>query len=329
MIGPLLVSCAAPQSGQPLHVTNLYDLPRGGIYEAVAVGRDSVWVTDRNTETHRLCRVASDGRISNVQLPDATASLRIAVDSHGDVWITTTNVLTTVERVVRVDASKATHEYRLPGDGWLWGIAIGADGALWFAENTEDRIGRITADGDFAPFPLPARHSAPEEITAGHDGALWFTEQRANAIGRVTLDGKIKEFGLGRRSVGLQAISAGPDGAVWFVELETNSIGRVAPDGRMTHYRIPTAESGAFAIAAGPDGNLWFTESNAGKIGRITPSGRITEFLVPDGGRPRGIARAPDGGMWFVSEGRYDRFLRIVKAADHLVRFVVSKRPAA
>src|SRR6266436_5523218 len=53
-------------------------------------------------------------------------------------------------------------------------ITTGPDGALWFTEQSGNKIGRITTDGVITEFPLPISGSGPVGITTGPDGALWF-----------------------------------------------------------------------------------------------------------------------------------------------------------
>ena len=68
------------------------------------------------------------------------------------------------------------------------GIALGPDGALWFAETEADKIGRMTTTGRITEFALPPDPSGPNlpgEIVAGPDGAMWFTESGVNKIGRI------------------------------------------------------------------------------------------------------------------------------------------------
>jgi FG-GAP-like repeat/FG-GAP repeat len=55
------------------------------------------------------------------------------------------------------------------------------------AENSADKIGRITTAGVITEFPMPIRGSFPVGITMGTDGALWFTEAQANKIGRLAV----------------------------------------------------------------------------------------------------------------------------------------------
>src|ERR1700680_2304543 len=60
------------------------------------------------------------------------------------------------------------------------GIAVGADGNLWFTENGSNQVGRITTAGVVTEFPAG---TLPFYIAAGSDGNLWFTE--FNSAGKI------------------------------------------------------------------------------------------------------------------------------------------------
>jgi streptogramin lyase len=65
-------------------------------------------------------------------------------------------------------------------------IAAGPDGALWFTENSGNRIGRITTAGVITEFSTGmTAGSYPYGIAAGPDGALWFADA-GDRIGRIT-----------------------------------------------------------------------------------------------------------------------------------------------
>jgi RHS repeat-associated protein len=66
-------------------------------------------------------------------------------------------------------------------------FTAGPDGALWFAEASGNRIGRITTDGTVTEIPIPTSGSNPLAITTGPDGNIWFTEYQTGGIGRVNL----------------------------------------------------------------------------------------------------------------------------------------------
>ena len=79
-------------------------------------------------------------------------------------------------------------------------LVSASDGALWFTENSGNKIGRITTAGVITEYSIPTNSSRPQGITAGPDGALWFTENSGNKIGRMTTSGAITEYPSPRRS---------------------------------------------------------------------------------------------------------------------------------
>jgi streptogramin lyase len=190
----------------------------------------------------------------------------------------------------------------------LTGVAIGADGYLWFADLDTDTVAcfKFTRFHSVVPClssPIQiASGSHPFGITAGPDGAMWFTERTGNRVVRVTTAGEVTPFDIPTADSGPTGIAAGPDGNLWFTEQAANRIGRFTPPaGPFAEFSIPTPSSGPFWIAPGPDGALWFTERDADQIGRITPSGAIEEYATPTKpSGPAGIVTGPDGNLWFT-----------------------------
>jgi len=217
--------------------------------------------------------------------------------------------------------ARAFSEFRIPAStSDPGGIAVGREGDLWFTETRRSAIGRVTPNGKFRAFPLPA-HSTPTGIVAAPDGSLWFTE--GNDIGRITPSGTISQFPIPPTEARFSptgplldgsspyAITMGPEGNLWFPEWFADKIGRITPSGTISQFQIPTAESRPYGITLGPDGNLWFTEERGDKIGRITPSGVINEFQISTGNNfPYGITDGPDGNLWFT-EAFADKIGRI------------------
>ena len=208
-------------------------------------------------------------------------------------------------------------------------ITTGPDRALWFTRSGDDRIGRITTNGEATAFPTKAG-SAPFGITVGPDDALWFTAMGTDQIARMTTDGHITEFPLPTTHSFPEGITAGPDGNMWFTESSfVNKIGRITPAGVITEFPVPTATSAPNYITAGPDGNLWFTEGGGNKIGRITPAGVITEFPLPTAaGGPTGITAGPDGNVWFA-ETVGNKIGRIVPSNGVIFEFPVPTAASA
>src|SRR6266853_2015858 len=55
-------------------------------------------------------------------------------------------------------------------------ITAGPDGALWFTEFFNNKIGRITTSGTITETSIPTAMSFPQGITKGPDNNLWFVE---------------------------------------------------------------------------------------------------------------------------------------------------------
>lgn len=173
------------------------------------------------------------------------------------------------------------------------GIVAGPDGALWFTNQDNNSIGRISTAGVVSNY-TGVGIDDPFDIAVGSDGALWFTNSNNNSIGRITTTGKVTNYT--DPSIGSpQHIAAGPDGALWFTN--ARSIGRITTAGVVSHF----GSVGPVSITAGPDGALWFTEQFESIIGRITTTGIITTYQLPVAETPTDITAGPDGALWFIS----------------------------
>ena len=232
----------------------------------------------------------------------------------------------------------------VPGSGPPF-ILLGPSNAMWYTQPgkyptyTANSVGRMTAGGAMATFPVRPSQSGMVGFAFGPDGAIWIAEYQSGTIGRMLPTGvltnefanpkfapvfivngpdgalwftdQLKAGNIGRITVhgavktypvaGTPVdLTVGSDSAIWFTN-SNNTIGRMTTSGTVKEYPIPTSSSVPLGIATGPDGNVWFAESASGKIGRITPAGSITEFVVPthDGG-PNQIAPGPGQAMWFT-----------------------------
>jgi streptogramin lyase len=221
-----------------------------------------------------------------------------------------------------------TH-YTDPSVSSPYGIAEGPDGAMWFANQVTNSIGRIAPDGTITHYTAPSIDS-PGQITAGPDGAMWFTNQNGNTIGRITMSGAVSAF-PDPNIYNPVGITAGPDGALWFtMDSGFPEIGRITTSGAVTTWRDPSGSNQSpDGIVSGPDGNLWFVNSYPASIGKITPSGVITEYTNPQLNFPVGIAAGADGNLWFTDRGG-NQIGRITPAGNfHLYSDSTTVSPSA
>ena len=140
------------------------------------------------------------------------------------------------------------------------GITTGADGNLWFSENSAlavTAIGRITPSGTITHFPIPGK-GGPGLLTLGPDGNVWFTEILANRIGKITPAGVITDYPLPAPFTSPIAITTGPDGNLWFTDVR--QIGTITTSGSIIRaLPVPARATDVGFIATGSDGNVWFT----------------------------------------------------------------------
>lgn len=199
-------------------------------------------------------------------------------------------------------------EYRIPTrEAAPYGITVGADGNIWFAESNADKIGTVTLSGEFREWPLDFfENSGVRDLTLGSSGHIWFTETNVDLIGRIAPSGKVVHYPVPSGFVAVLGIAAAPDGNIWFTESnEASQIGILFPPlGYIEEIALGGVVFPAY-VAAGPDGNMWFTGELNNKIGRITIRDReVTYFDVPtENSLPWNIAAGPDGNLWFTSLG--------------------------
>lgn len=200
------------------------------------------------------------------------------------------------------------HEFTLPDSASNpRGIVYGADGNVWFSEDSGSAIGRITPSGSVVTYPVTTQNAYFESksMAVGPDGNVWFCVSTNSEIGRITPSGLITLFKTPTPNSTPVYITKGPDNNMWFTEGGVDKIGRITTSGNISEFAIPTLHAGLAGITAGADGNLWFVEYSGNKVGKMTRSGGVTEYVLPSASSlPLAIVNGPDGNLWFVESGR-------------------------
>jgi streptogramin lyase len=201
-------------------------------------------------------------------------------------------------------------------------IALGADGNMWFTEQTGHSIGRISPAGVISEFPLPQGRNS-FAIAAGPDGNMWFTEARSNRIGRIDPSGAIVEFSTGLSSRSNPGeITAGPDRALWFLDQDGGKIGRITTSGAIAEF--PVVDGSTLNGIASDSKNVWFTVGvPTYEVGVFNVrSHAVKTFAMPEGSSfPEGIAIERNGTVWFTLPN--DHLVGKIGAGAKIVTFTL------
>ena len=208
--------------------------------------------------------------------------------------------------------------------------SVRADGAMWFTENSNNSIGRITMDGTITEFALPDANSLPWGIALGPDDAMWFAQYSGNRIGRITMKGTITHYKLPTAGSQPSNVAAGPDGAMWFTERATNKVSRIRMNGVIRSFTVPQAGSVPAGIAAGADGRMWFTTDATSQIGSVSTGAEPT-LTTSITGKARSDSTLTCASKvqtyWKTSKLRYAWFTDGVRIfGQSQKRYVVSSR---
>ena len=166
------LSCSTP--AQIVRITTSgtmtsYTIPGGGSPspEDIAVGPNgALWFTESGADA--IGEITTAGSFST---PIAVGAIpqAIALGPDGDAWVT----LGLAHKIDKITATGQITSYPGPFTGNLgFGIAPGADGAMWFAAGGST-IGRITTGGVVTTFQI-ASGSDAESVAEGSGGLEWF-----------------------------------------------------------------------------------------------------------------------------------------------------------
>jgi virginiamycin B lyase len=153
---------------------------------AITAGPDgAVWFCD--LESRAVGRITTEGVISMFPLPGRKVPFSITSGADGAVWAGAFFGLSA--SIIRVDIGGLMQEFALPAPFLGAGaLTVGRDDAIWFLDNSVNRVGRLTSSGQLTWLDIPSSNptgSYPVGMTVGPDGNMWFTEYGDNEIGRV------------------------------------------------------------------------------------------------------------------------------------------------
>lgn len=173
--------------------------------------------------------------------------------------------------------------------------AVGMDGALWFTEQMQNKIGRVEpSTGAFKEFPLKVDNSGPHGLVSDTEGNIWFTGNFAHYIGKLDpKTGDVKEYKMpDPKAEDPHTAAFDGDGILWFTVQVGNFVGRLDPrSGKIDLVTVPTPKSHPYGMQVNSQGIPFFCEFFTNKMASMDPKTlAIKEYPLPDGVRPRRMA---------------------------------------
>jgi virginiamycin B lyase len=112
------------------------------------------------------------------------------------------------------------------GNSYSFGIAAGSDGRIWFADNGDNSIAAVTANGKTVTNYKSGFSGDPVSLVAGPDGNLYFGETTP-VVGRITTKGVVTEFPFtpSEGTFPILSLTVGPDGNIWFANNSHSQVG--------------------------------------------------------------------------------------------------------
>jgi virginiamycin B lyase len=211
-----------------------------------------------------------------------------------------------------------------PSDQGPYGVAVDAQGNVWFADGPQ--IGELTpttSNVQLFTSGLEANANVTS-IVAGQSGTMWFYDQGTNQslnVGQPSWFGSIStttdaitEYATPDDATptnpdgqAYMQMILGPDGAIWFLDGSGAAVGRISAAGTYTITPIGTPALPTpypVQLVVGPDGNIWFAEqssSGAAALGTVAPSSyAVSLYPIGSDGLVTALSVGSDHNLWFT-----------------------------
>jgi virginiamycin B lyase len=151
------------------------------------------------------------------------------------------------------------------------GLISGSDGALWFCELKEGKLGRVNpGTGAITEFMPPISNVQPRQLVAVGD-AIYFTDSSGGRLGRLTLTDKTFKFWDSPSGANSDpdGIAEDSTGKIWYEEAgeKANKLVRFNPaSGVFDTYPMPAQNSAVRNITRDARGRLWMPLSTSNMI---------------------------------------------------------------
>lgn len=194
----------------------------------IVAGPDgNLWFTEDAGNGGMIGRITPSGAVTMFPLPESHEPGAIASGPGGAVWFTDVvfGSKHITGRIGRITPAGSIRYFALSTpEAQPAGLALGADGDLWFTAGTPHlvksklkgrrsfpifvgSIGRITPSGQVTEYPI--RNLSLEIAPGPQEHEMLFVPEASNEIGRISLTGKVSEYPIrGGHSVLARATAA-------------------------------------------------------------------------------------------------------------------------
>lgn len=215
-----------------------------------------------------------------------------------------------VTNTLRTDSASHTITEYTTSASEPFGIATGADGNLWFAEDngSTPAVSTISSSGTnyTKHLLLPVQSGtnngweSPFGVAIGGDGNIWVGDDNSHPdgnMGKVTPAGVLTTYEASHEFTNFD--TPGLDGNEWFSECASNYIASVSTMGPPVNISVSGATD-IQGMTLGPDGNVWFTDLGTKKVGTVVAgvASLVSPSLTNQPSTASDITSGSDGNLW-------------------------------
>jgi hypothetical protein len=254
----------------------------------VAVAEDgTVYVADAG-DNNRIRKIGPDEEVSTfaggkegfadgvgTQASFNTPS-GLAIDADGNLYVADTGNnrirKVTPEGVVSTIAGDGTAGYvdgaaaQARFNGPI-GVAVDEAGTVYVADTYNDRVRKISIDGQVTTFPSNETFNTPCGVAVAKDGSVFVADTGHNLLLKITPEGNVTYLAMNdidlSRPVG---IAVTHDNFLYVTELERSRVIQVAPDN--TSYTIASEFNQPMAVAIHPKTNELYVSDSGNYVVR-------------------------------------------------------------